>query len=241
MREADFKAHMESQNLADKTRQQRVYALKRIEKFEGVDLDSAFIEDGLEDLVSRFTYRATDAAASKPNPTKMDIDQDRLLAHLAWYKSHLQSYRKFLLGGGPEAPGTESFEDVQGAAIAEAVSQTFGLEKDLQSALRANLAQLEDGLVAVDGGGERKVEAGFIDILAKDSEGDFVVIELKADIVRPQAVAQILAYMGCIAEEEGAAVRGILIGSGHDSRVTFAAKAVPNLELKIYRYRFEFE
>ncbi len=240
MKEAEFKAYMEDQELAEKTRQQRFYALKRIEKFENIDLDEAFEADGLAGLIQRFTYGSSDAASGKPNPTKMDIDQDRLLTHLAWYKSHIQGYRRFL-ANTDGAVVEETSSDLEAAAVAEAISQTFGLEKDLQAALRLNLQQLENGLVVVDGGNERKVDAGFIDILARDERGGLVVIELKADVVKPQAVAQILAYMGCIAEEENTSVRGILIGSGHDPRVTFAARAVPNLELKTYRYRFEFE
>ena len=47
--------------------------------------------------------------------------------------------------------------------LEEAVGKTFALEKDLQAALRANIAQLENGLVVEDGGSERKIEAGFFD------------------------------------------------------------------------------
>jgi endonuclease len=47
--------------------------------------------------------------------------------------------------------------------------------------------------------------------------------------------------MGCIAEETGEAVRGILVAGDHHPRVKLAARAIPNLTLKKYRYRFEFE
>ncbi len=92
----------------------------------------------------------------------------------------------------------------------------------------------------MDGGDELKVEAGFIDILARDGQGQWVVIELKAEVSRPAAVAQILAYMGCVASERGGQVRGILVASDFDKRVEYAARAVPNLLLKRYRFRFEF-
>jgi RecB family endonuclease NucS len=119
-------------------------------------------------------------------------------------------------------------------------ARTFGLERDLQNALRANIQQLEEGLDIVDGGAEVKVEAGFIDILAKDRNGTWVVIELKAELTRPAAVAQILAYMGCVASQRGGNVRGILVGADFDQRVEFAVRAVPNLSLKRYRFKFEF-
>lgn len=58
---------------------------------------------------------------------------------------------------------------------------------------------------------------------------------------RPEAIAQILAYMGCLAEETGEAVRGILVAGDHHPRVVHAARALPNLDLKRYRFRFDFE
>jgi RecB family endonuclease NucS len=48
----------------------------------------------------------------------------------------------------------------------ESFEVTFGLEKDLQAALRGNIEQLEQGLVIVDGGAERTTIAGRLDILA---------------------------------------------------------------------------
>ena len=56
----------------------------------------------------------------------------------------------------------------------------FGLERDLQKALRANIGQLETGLKIVDGGTEKNVPAGRIDITAEDPGGTTVVIEVRA-------------------------------------------------------------
>ena len=47
---------------------------------------------------------------------------------------------------------------------------TFRLERDLQNALRRNIAELERGLSIIDDGKERKVPAGFIDITARDRD-----------------------------------------------------------------------
>ena len=47
----------------------------------------------------------------------------------------------------------------------------FGLERDLQKALRANIGQLETGLKIVDGGTEKNAPAGRIDITAEDPGG----------------------------------------------------------------------
>src|SRR5690554_2892188 len=48
--------------------------------------------------------------------------------------------------------------------LIEATEATFGLERDLQRALRLNIQQLELGLQIIDGGKERITEAGRIDI-----------------------------------------------------------------------------
>ncbi|MBS3965787.1 MAG: DUF91 domain-containing protein [Truepera sp.] len=139
--------------------------------------------------------------------------------------------------------------DQQAAAMAsdaleqviEAEEVTFGLERDLQAALRANIEQLEPDLVILDGGKERTTEAGRVDIMARDPDGVIVVIELKAGAAAPDALTQLLAYMGVIEQEESTPVRGILVAGGFHQRVVYAALAVPNVSLRRYRFKFTFE
>ena len=117
----------------------------------------------------------------------------------------------------------------------------FGLERDLQRALRNNIGQLELGLKVVDGGTERTVEAGRIDITAEDTQGNLVVIELKADTAQPESIAQLLSYMGSIDDDQGRPVRGILVAYDFHPRLVMAARAVPNISLKAYSFQFSFE
>jgi hypothetical protein len=63
--------------------------------------------------------------------------------------------------------------------IGDAIETTFGLERDLQRALRDHIDQLEPGLSLIDDGKERKVAAGFIDITARDRGGATVVNRTK--------------------------------------------------------------
>jgi RecB family endonuclease NucS len=124
--------------------------------------------------------------------------------------------------------------------VIDALDTAFGLERDLQVALRSNIQQLDQGLTIIDGGRERSTEAGRIDITAKDQQGTIVIIELKAGTAQPDAVTQILSYMGATSDKENIAVRGILVAGDFHPRVIFAARAVPNLELRKYSFRFTF-
>ena len=135
--------------------------------------------------------------------------------------------------------GEENGATPEAVATAEAIS--FGLERDLQLALRKNIEQLEPGLKIVDSGTERTVEAGRIDITAEDAEGRLVVIELKAHFAQPGDIAQVLAYMGTISNDDQKPVRGILVAHGFHRRVVWAAQAVPNVQLKEYSFRFLFQ
>jgi RecB family endonuclease NucS len=153
----------------------------------------------------------------------------------------LERYRNFRLSGDSPSDKQPLVEDVAESAAEEAVGRTFQLESDLQKALRANLAQLEAGLTIADEGKEYRVEAGYIDILARDKNGAWVVIELKAGDAKPDSVAQILSYMSCIAEEKKGPTRGILIASDFVPRVRWAVRSVSAMSLQKYRFNFAFD
>jgi hypothetical protein len=123
---------------------------------------------------------------------------------------------------------------------AEAIKTTFGIERDLQSALRSHIEQLEQGLKITDGGKEKTVESGRIDITAEDKNGATVVIELKAGEADRDAIAQILAYMGDLTTGKNL-IRGILVAGEFAPRTIAAARVVPNLRLKKYSFNFAFE
>jgi RecB family endonuclease NucS len=122
----------------------------------------------------------------------------------------------------------------------ESFEITFGLEKDLQAALRSNIEQLEQGLVIVDGGAERTTRAGRLDILAQDDDGNLVVIELKAGRATSGSIEQVLSYMSAVEEEDGKSVRGLIVAGAFSDRIILAARAVPKLNLVTYSFQFSF-
>ncbi len=246
MREPDFKQWMRRRGIADVTIKTRIAALQRVERDEKIDLDNEFQSDRLASLIQRYTYTTQDEKNNRENPTNLKLSTNTLAKTLAFYKSHLNQYRQFSLSGGsvpayePENNDSNMNTRTDTRPPVEDRGATFGLEADLQFAVRENIAQLDPTLEIIDNGAERKVTSGFIDILAKDNEGRHVIIELKAGTATDSVVAQTLGYMGDIAEEDETEVRGIIVAADFNQRVQSAARAIPNLELKTYSYNFEF-
>jgi RecB family endonuclease NucS len=121
----------------------------------------------------------------------------------------------------------------------DAVETSFGLERDLQTALRKNIEQLEPGLNITDGGKEKQVLSGRVDIIAKDKQGSTVVVELKAGTADRETVGQIIGYMGDL-QSASKSVRGIIVAGDFTQAAVSALGTMPNLQLKKYGFKFTF-
>ena len=132
---------------------------------------------------------------------------------------------------------------LRGAVAAEVgvAPVTFGPVRDLQSALRSDIEQLEPGLKITDGGSESVTEAGRIAITASDKDGSTVIIDLEAGQAAPEALTRLLACMGATAEQDQSRIRGLLVAEHFHPLIVFAVKALPNVRLCRYRGRFTFE
>lgn len=240
MKEAPFRSWMASRYTYNGVNT-RLAAAKKVEEQYG-DLDHHFDNGTLDRLAERLHYSLSDSNANKPNPTKLTIGGNPYNV-LNNCKNAVRTYKVFRSDDGLIEVATEATIELAAAEIvAKNQGKTFELETHLQKFLRDEIEQLESGLVIVDGGNERSVKSGEIDILAQDKNGDFVVIELKKDIARREAIGQIAGYMGDIMREETVgSVRGILIASSFDKSCQSAVHAVPHLSLKRYRYNFMFE
>jgi hypothetical protein len=238
--EDQYRKYLQRRDLAQNTIDNYVSSVKRVERENNVDLEKEFAKDHAKSLMDRLVYTRDDERAGKPNPTSIAIPPEKLYSYLAWYRAALGRYLQFRQSGDNSADAS-LIEDAGEPEEVAAAGNSFRLEEDLQKTLRENISQLELGLMIEDGGKEYQVEAGFIDILARDKSGQWVVIELKAGDARPDAVAQILSYMSCIADLKKAPTRGILIAADFVPRVRLAARAVPNLALQKYRFNFSFE
>ncbi len=220
-----------------------VNAIIRVERAENINLDEEFQKDGLASISQLYSYSAQDNRDKRTNPTNLEITKPSPYGTLADYKSALNHYRRFCLGEG-DAPIQEVPDNNNGAVADTGAGTTFGLEADLQKALRKHITQLEAGLEVIDNELEHRVKSGFIDILAKDSQGRYVIIELYTGIAGNDVVSKILKYMVDIAEAEGQLfeqVRGIIVASDFDEWVRIASQGIPNLDLNSDSYTLDFK
>lgn len=117
----------------------------------------------------------------------------------------------------------------------------LSLEKDLQSYLSSNLNKIEEGLELIENGIEYKTKAGYIDLLAKDKNDNYVVLELKAGKGKDAAIGQTLGYIGALTNElKTDKIRGIIVASDFDERLKYAAISLNNLTLVKYSIIFDF-
>jgi hypothetical protein len=245
---SDYKGWLEEQKYDPGTITAQLHRAGRVEDCYG-SLDDHFAKGTLQAIIDELNYSAEDERRNKPNPSKIPF-KGNIRNNLASYKNAVVRYRKFLTGGWErsDAEAPAGFEYVStptsiAAEVSELPAQKLSLERDMQAALRLNIKQLGDTLSIIDDGAERSVHSGLIDITCADYKDDaLVVVELKAGKADSRAIGQILGYMGDLAEEEeGRAVRGILVAHEFDKRSTSAARVVPTLSLMRYAIDFRFK
>jgi hypothetical protein len=84
----------------------------------------------------------------------------------------------------------------------------YASEKDMQQAILLKPTLIEDGFRVINY--EKHVPPGFIDVYGIDSEGQFVVVEIKRRTADRSAVMQLQKYLDVIRGERNEQVRGII-------------------------------
>lgn len=235
---AEYEQWIKENTNAKSTAGNRLSDLRRVEKSYG-DIDEHYNRDELRSVIASLRYSMEDKRNNKPNTSKIEPINGSVYDCLASYRLAVEWYCKFR----QETLETDIPNDLD--SNNETLIEhrlLLGLERDMQNALRSSIQQLETGLEIIDGGAERIVPSGRIDITAKDKNGAIVAIELKTGSVRRSDIGQILSYMGDLGEEDPETnVRGILVASDFDNKIQAAARMVPNLSLHSYRVNFEFK
>jgi len=104
-------------------------------------------------------------------------------------------------------------------------------ERNLEDFVIQQLETIEPGLHLVER--QLSTPAGRLDLLCKDANGSYVVVELKRMQGTDQVVGQILRYMGWLIEAHPTdKVRGIIIVGKKDHALSYAVMAVPNVQVK---------
>lgn len=121
-------------------------------------------------------------------------------------------------------------------------STEFAYEADLRNYLAKNLSIIEPGLKLYQDEGitgiEFPVGGRFVDILAVDTSGTFVVIELKVSRGYDRVVGQLMRYMAWIREhqaEPGQQVRGVIVAREITEDLLLACSLLSGVQL------FEYE
>ena len=136
-------------------------------------------------------------------------------------KSFANSSRKVY----PNAPKSVSASNVQRPRLAEINLEEFVVHR---------LEEIETGLKLENR--QLSTAAGRLDLLCKDRDGQYVVVELKRSQGTDQVVGQILRYMGWVHENYRTdKVRGIIIVGKKDQALSYAIKAVTNIQVKEFK------
>ena len=161
------------------------------------------------------------------------------MSHYSWYKSQINTGRIEIDQTGTEIGELDDIEN----EIVDAIEFGVSLERDLHNYLAHNLNKIENGLELAPNGIEYSIDAGRIDLLATDCDGNSVVIELKAGRAGDAALGQLLGYMGFMASQHqiNGSVRGILVALDFEARVAFAVKDLPKVKLCKYQLSFSFD
>ena len=143
----------------------------------------------------------------------------------------IEAIRYYRSMGDPERASSVFDRAIdRGHIIAEETAAEFSCriqgEALLEEWLQGHLGRLEDGLGFLSRQYETP-DAGRLDILARDSQGKYVVIELKRDLASDTALGQLFRYIGWVRMHlaEGDLVRGYIVGDRIDDHMVYAVLA----------------
>jgi Endonuclease NucS C-terminal domain len=154
------------------------------------------------------------------------------------YKDDIETQELAGAESGTARDGREDEPSVEAA-------REFAFERDLRNYLVKNLGLIEPGLRLYEEEGITGVEfdAGgrFIDILAVDKDGHYVVVELKVSRGYDRVVGQLLRYMTWVEQnmETSKPVRGVIVANEITPDLKLACSRVHDLRLIEYEMSFK--
>lgn len=144
--------------------------------------------------------------------------------NLKIYKEHLPIVDNFVdrIDEIKKEKETKKVEEEWSLEETEAVSEV--LESEIEASIISNPEILEEGLELI--GNQYATSVGRIDILCRDKDRNFVVIELKRGTGTHKVVGQIQKYMAWVIENlaKDKQVRGIIVVKEDDKGLEYALK-----------------
>lgn len=187
----------------------------------------------------------------KSNEKLLSLYQNEKPCIIAEYLYHANNSWRDDDGIVDITPDSMDIEKAENEQIdSNSIDGVFGLEKHLEDFLITNWEKTELGkrfeLISEDGSLISQQydtkEVGIIDLLVKDkSSNQYVVIELKKNQTSDQTVGPVLRYMGWIKRRlsNGNPVKGIIVSSDRDLRLSYAISMVNDIELIQFKVKFE--
>lgn len=158
-----------------------------------------------------------------------------------FFKIDSSTFRLYELGRDPTPISESSPASEEPAEATSEGTGQFAYEHDLRDFLARNLQLIEPGLTLYTDEGITGVEfpvgGRFIDLLAVDSSGNYVVIELKVSKGYDRVVGQLLRYVNWIKinqADEGQSVRGVIVAKNISEDLRLACAGLPDIALAEY-------
>jgi len=184
--------------------------------------------------LARFSTNARSRVHHHPKPGEDDVFFQLDGSHFRLYNAATDPPP---IGGGtdPEPPLPPPDDD------SGLDTTTFAYESDLRNFLSKNLHVIHPGLRLYEDEGITGVEfpvgGRFIDILAQEVSGGYVVIELKVSRGYDRVLGQLRRYMGWIAKnqaEPGQTVRGVIVAREISEDLVLACSGL--LDVQLFEY-----
>lgn len=126
------------------------------------------------------------------------------------------------------------------------ITNSFAYEKDLQTSLCAQIAELfPDYIIFGNGllGVEYSIGGKRVDVLLESKDGDkLLAVELKSGIADYKVFGQISMYIGLLSEQfPNKIVSGVIVAGGIDAGLKQACSITDRVTLKTYRMSIELD
>lgn len=181
---------------------------------------------------------------STNNPTRLHYSVKADGTDDVFYRIDSSHFRLYNKGYDPTPISAKTpLEQIEQETVNSTVECTseFAYEHDLRDYLARNLHIIEPSLKLYTEQGitgiEFPVGGRYIDILAVDKNGDYVVIELKVSKGYDRVIGQLLRYVSWVKKnqaEQGQSVRGVIIAKQISEDLRLACSELPSVSLYEY-------